>query len=100
MKTYEIFLHYKQGDDFAAHVDATNNVSDALTGWAADFRKRTAVCEEIARALHGKNVEVDAQVHMILLTPKDAEAERALDDLLALGHVSRSSITDDFDQDA
>lgn len=98
MKTYEIYLHGKQGDDFAAHIEKSKNVWAALAVWTEDFRKRADICDRIARAIYQKNVQVEADTHMILFIPQDTTAEKAFDELLAAGLVHRSSM-DEADGD-
>lgn len=95
MKTYELFLHGKQGDDFAQHAAIAATVNKALLSWSAALKQCQNICEQIARALEGKNVSVFADTHVISLTADDAEAEKALDALTAEGLLTVMPIEDD-----
>lgn len=82
MTVYELFLHFKQGDDLSRILGRTKTPSAALTAWAETFEHHRRVCLEIAQAIDGKRVRVDADTHTITLTPEDADAKRALDALV------------------
>lgn len=85
MKTYELFLHCKQGDTLAQHIEFTKNPSDALKIWAYDFQNNREICEKLARDLLGKNINIFADANLILLQGTDASAREALDSLVKEG---------------
>lgn len=78
MKSYSLYLHGKQGDDFSSYVESTKTISSALENWAKDFAACQKVCERIAQEIKGEKIEVDADTHTILFCPKDKAAEKVL----------------------
>ena len=82
MKIYGLAMHFKQGDDFGAHLERTSTASEALRNWATDFAQRRDVCERLAAVLEGKKITVNASVHTIEFIPKDREARLALESLV------------------
>jgi hypothetical protein len=97
-KTYELWLHYKQGDDFAAILEKEPTPSKALESWAAHFAACRDICAQLARTLAGKNVEAGGGTHYIGFTAKDDEAERALA-ALAKENLLRESLVETPDED-
>jgi hypothetical protein len=84
MKTYSLWLHYKQGDDFANILKDSKNVSEAFRTWAQHFEACRDRCQTIADALENQAVEIDADTHAINLhagTPDASKKLRALVDL-------------------
>lgn len=66
---YELFLHWKQGDDFRDCLEqASGSVSEALELWAESFDSRAKHCRELAEHVKGKSIEADADTHMIMFT--------------------------------
>ncbi len=82
MKTYELWLHYKQGDDLAAIAEKNTTTAAAFREWATSFGRCREVCLQITKAIEGKNVTIQADTHHISLEPGDADAERALEALV------------------
>jgi len=92
MKTYELFLHWKQGDDFRGCLEqAKGNVSEALEFWARDFDSRAKHCRELAERVKGKSVETDADTHMITF----GGDEELLDKLVEEELLSAFEVEDD-----
>ena len=94
MSVYELFLHYKQGDDLSRIIERTKTPSEALTEWAASFEHCHRTCLEIARAIDGKNVRINADTHTITLTPQDADAKHALNALVEKGLITLLRVDD------
>lgn len=90
MKTYSLFLHFKQGDDFASIRKSTKTNSVAFEKWASQFAHYQAICTTVAKALDGKKVEISADTHMIMLVPGDAAGARALEALVKERILTRS----------
>jgi len=88
MKSYSLFLHWKQGDDLAEHVDKTETLSSALRSWGGDFERRRVACEKIATALDGKKIDVFAGTHVIDLSPRTKKAREACEQLVLDGFLS------------
>jgi len=66
MNIYELWLHWKQGDDFSACLnEAGQDVPKALELWAGGFDKCAQHCRTLAKKLGCAVVEVDADTHMI-----------------------------------
>jgi hypothetical protein len=77
MKSYTLFLHYKQGDDFCGCLkECKDNISESLSLWASQFQSCLEACNILAFELAGINVEVVADTHYIAFTPKDEEADK------------------------
>lgn len=81
MKTYELWLHGKQGDDLQTNANASKDASGAFFCWSLDFEKRIEICHRISDALEGRNVKIEGEGNFIFLTPLDENAEVALDAL-------------------
>lgn len=97
---YELFLHYKQGDDFRHHLDNANgNVSKALRSWASEFRHHYDVCTQLANKLEGLNLGAEADTHYIALGANDAQAEAALEEFAASGVLEKRDMFDEFSDD-
>ena len=93
--SYELFLHYKQGDDFADHLEqAQDDVPAALRSWAESFKRHHDVCLQIARVLDGKKIEAQADVHFISFEPGDDQAENALEALVREELIERQELDD------
>lgn len=75
---YTFSLYFKQGDDLAPHVEQTKTASEALQSWSRHFAGYQEQCLQVAQALEGKKIEIDAQVHHIEFHPKDETAKAAL----------------------
>lgn len=69
MHEYILWLHWKQGDDFRDLLEKNKgDVAEALGDWAEEFEARAEHCKEIAKAIKGKNIEAEADVHFINLS--------------------------------
>ena len=94
--SYELNLHFKQGDDFRSFlVDAGGDIPAALRNWAAFMRGNAATCEKLASAIKkelagGNNIQVDADTHMIMFCGD----EKALDRLAKARLISKEVIED------
>lgn len=87
MKTYELWMYTKQGNDLAHYVKNTKTIAEAFHLWAEFLAQHQATCRTISDAFEGKNVEIEADGVFIHVYPKDKEAEKvckALADLKIL----------------
>lgn len=98
MKLYDIFIHYKQGDDFNHHLEKTKSTAEAFSSWADSFKAAEDVCRQVSAAfakakVTTEDIAVDAQVHSISFNPLTEKGEGLLKMLVAeeLLHV------EDFD---
>jgi hypothetical protein len=83
IRSYELWLHYKQGDDFGHVLEkCKGNVPKALKTWAANFKQHAEVCLQLAKAFKGKKITVQADTHMICFDPKDVKATACLEALV------------------
>ncbi len=66
---YTLFVHWKQGDDLAYHIeDQKGDAVKALLSWANELEGSAKLLERLVNMFKGKNLEViDAQVHHISL---------------------------------
>ncbi len=74
-KSYELNLHYKQGDDFACHLEACrNDTVAALRAWANSLQAAAEHAKALAYDIErsGKKVEADADTHFIGLHGDEA----------------------------
>lgn len=100
--SYELHLHGKQGDDFAACLDAVkgkDKVARALRRWAEWFKANHDACLQIASSLDGKQIEAQADVHFISFTPRNDQAEAALEALVKAELLYRAEWDDDEDDE-
>jgi hypothetical protein len=82
--SYNLFVHWKQGDEFHDLLHETgSDLSAAFSLWADVFTERAALCEKLANELQGLKIDVQADTHMIDLEPGDVTARAALDSLVA-----------------
>lgn len=92
MKIYELFLHWKQGDDFRNCLEqAKGNVSKALELWAEDFDGYAKHCRELAQQFEGRDMRADADTHMIAFTGN----EELLGELVEKRLLSATEINDE-----
>ena len=83
-KSYELFLHYKQGDDFQRCLGhARGNVPTALRLWAETFKRNHDICLQLARVFEGKEIDAHADTHHISFEPGDHVARGALEVMAA-----------------
>lgn len=99
MKTYTLYLHYKQGDDFG-HIlnEADHKVPEALRDWAASFDANAKHCRELAARLENVDVNVQADTHHIGFDPNDKKAEKALAKLAEDGLIDEEEWEDEDDE--
>lgn len=83
--SYELFLHYKQGDDFAGYLRSRRgNVPRALIAWQEAFIANADACRllsEILATLPRKSYTVEADTHSITFVANTPAATYALDQL-------------------
>lgn len=81
--TFELNLHWKQGDEFHSFLEAGNNVvSNGLELWSLQLQKNSEKCLKIANKLKGLNITGFGDTHMIMLVPQDEAATKALEELV------------------
>lgn len=78
-KIYELFLHWKQGHDFAEELKKADSVEDALLGWAERFEENAKHCRELAEEFSGEDIESDAAVHHIEFYGDEEVLEEAVE---------------------
>lgn len=79
-KSYEIFLHWKQGDDYGHCLGQCNqNVSEALKLWSEHLKAASEHAANLSEMLDGVNLGVCADTHHISFDPLDEDAERVLE---------------------
>lgn len=64
-KTYELFVHYKQGDDLNHFLAETKTVSEGLKMWSEGMKANSELLAKLAELLEGKDVECHADTHYI-----------------------------------
>lgn len=90
MKTYSLGLYFKQGDDFADYLkEAKSNASNAFDLWGKRFAQCQAVCSQLSRVFKTCKVSIQADTHMIMITPDNADSARALETLVKEGILTR-----------
>lgn len=99
MKTYEFYVHWKQGDDFKTHVGQTANTAEALRQWAMSFESHRNTCNQLSEYLIGQDIEVQADTHMISFSPQNDAATEALEKAVAVGLLSTFDWDDEEDAD-
>ena len=87
-KTYELYLHYKQGDDFREQLDdADSDIPKALRSWAESLRANVEHCEKLADAFEreisdGAKIQVEADNHYIGFYGDEGVLQRLADEKL------------------
>jgi len=97
-KSYELFLHYKQGDDLAGHLKA--NPGDpvaALRSWSESLKAAVERLSELAYDVEksGKSVSITADTHFIGINGDPA----LLEGLAAKGLLDAVEHDGDEDED-
>jgi hypothetical protein len=82
MKTYMLWLHSKQGDDFAEHVEHTKTPVEAFESWANSLAEAQRTCLKVAETIHDQKVTVFGDVNFVMITAKDKAARIVLDKLV------------------
>lgn len=99
-KSYELFLHFKQGDDFGQILQANNNdIPTALRVWEQGFKENAAVCARLAKAFEGQALTAHADTHHISFAPDDAKADECLE-VMVKEELLQAIDSDDEDDDA
>ena len=87
-KSYELFLHFKQGDDFHQSLEqADGDIPAALRNWAEFMRGNAEHCDQLANTLEreiadGAKIEVDANTHHIGFYGDEEVLQRLADEKL------------------
>lgn len=63
-KSYNLFLHWKQGDDLADHLEG-KTVSEGLLSWAEFMKSNATHLEQLAALFKDKEIECFADTHCI-----------------------------------
>lgn len=99
-KSYELFLHYKQGDDFGQILrENQSDVPKALRAWAARFKENVAICERLAKAFEGQKLVVEADTHHISFDPTDGSARKCLEAMAVEKLIHVYEFEEDEDED-
>lgn len=77
--SYELFLHWKQGGDFANCLEETESVEEALRMWAKSFEANADHCRELADEFSGENIEGRGDTHLIGFSGDEEVLERAVE---------------------
>jgi len=65
-KTYELYLHYKQGDDLANFIKQTKTSQEALLAWAAFMESNAQTIKRLVEIFEGKKLFIEqADTHFI-----------------------------------
>lgn len=89
MFDYELWLHWKQGDEFHELLKKNkNNVANALLDWADEFEERAQHCLKLAERIKGYDIHADANTHHISLYGD----EKVLDRLAKEGLIEKVEI--------
>ena len=65
MKNYDLFLHYKQGDDLNGFVEQTKTPQAALLAWADFMESNAKTVRELVKLFKGKELTIEADTHYI-----------------------------------
>ena len=82
MKSYHLWVHWKQGDDLHHHLKDQDPVS-ALRGWSESLAAGADRVAQLATFLEGKVIEIEAGTHHIGFHGDPA----ILDDAVAQGLI-------------
>jgi hypothetical protein len=65
MKSYEMFVHYKQGDDLGHHLENSKDASESLFSWSTSLISAGERVKVIAERIKGLDITIDADTHFI-----------------------------------
>ncbi len=89
-------VHWKQGDDLSAHLDASDGrVVQALRSWADGMTAAAEKVREVAAALEGRRVMISADTHHIGFSGLDRETLAMLE---KTGIVHEEKFEEDEDE--
>lgn len=88
----EMWIHYKQGDDLSHHLERSPNPVQALRDWADVLASGAEGIREVAAALEGHKVEIDADTHHIGISVED---QTLVDKLLTINCITKSPFEDE-----
>lgn len=93
----DLYVHWKQGDDFASSLEACDGkVVAGLRAWADGLSGSAERIREVAAILEGASVEGFGGTHCVSISGVPA---RLLEKLEATGIVHRSAFDEDEDGD-
>lgn len=64
-KIYDLYVHFKQGDDLNCFLEKSASVSEGLKMWAKAMRSGAEHVDKLAELLEGKDVECHADTNYI-----------------------------------
>lgn len=79
MKSYELNLHWKQGDEIANCLEQTESVSEALRLRGKMLSDCVEVCNKLADLFDGSDITCDADTHMIAFSGNKELLQKAAD---------------------
>lgn len=82
MTIYDLFLHWKQGDDFATQLKAAgDDVPKALREWAKSFDENASRCRALAKLFDKVSISAQADTHHISFAPsEDIQRSKGFDE--------------------
>ncbi len=85
MKTAEVWLHYKQGDELSRHMDEHDDLIKGMRSYSDHLKDASQALEKIASiiAKDPENCEIDADTHMIAITGPDEIIDELINQELA-----------------
>lgn len=92
-KQYELWVHYKQGDDLSQHLE--HNEGDgvkSLAEWSEYLAAGAKQVRQVAEGLKGAKFDLQADVHWILFTPEDEASNAIFQGLVSQGLLSASRL--------
>ena len=79
-KSYELFLHYKQGDDLNGFVEEAKTHKEALLEWADFMESNAKAIRELVKIFKGKKLVIDqADTHYIAISGDKKCLEKAVE---------------------
>lgn len=96
---YNLYLHGKQGDDFADCITNTKDVPSALRMWAESFKYMQEVCLRLASSFTGTKVTADADTHMVQFGAADERAAKLLETLAKEKLLNAEEFEDDDEEE-
>lgn len=75
---FQLHLHTRQGNDLDNWLEHTKTPSHAFAEWAKSFREHEKVCVQLANALEGTRIDVEALGDDVFLIPTNDREEQIL----------------------
>ncbi|MBY9005653.1 MAG: hypothetical protein KGD63_02745 [Candidatus Lokiarchaeota archaeon] len=82
MKDYELWVHWKQGDDCSNFITQAGDVKQGLLNWAENMEYNVKKIRRLVDLFGDKDLDIDACTHSIILNGDEDILKRAVEEEL------------------